>query len=224
MAKKGKAQFRDLGIKKSKAELIARAQQASSTGTKRTYKNLRLKQKAANERMRQLEKAGINSPAYQALQAKLEILGKQKKGDRGRRFSETGKATYNEMEIQMKILDEFLGQETSTLKGARGYYDDVWSTANAENKLEAAGITRQQWFDFWENMPAKKKDRLLGSEQYVTIIQAYSMKNGNLEVEGKLSIEDIADYLSSAETVKGAYESIGLTYKDMRKARRLGAL
>lgn len=224
MAKKGKAQFRDLGIRKSKAELVARAQKASGTGLRRSYKSLRLKQKAANERMRQLEKAGINSPAYQAIQAKLEILGRQKKGVRGRRFSETGKATYNEMEIQMKILDEFLGQDTSTLTGAREYYDDVWSSANSNNKLEAAGITREQWFDFWENMPAKKKDRLLGSEQYVTIIQAYAMKNGNLEAEDKLSIEDIAEYLSSSETVKGAYESIGLTYKDMRKARRLGAL
>lgn len=211
-------------LARRKRERAISSQKAAVTGQRRFYNELRLKQKAANERMRQLEKAGIKSPAYQAIQGKLEILGKQKKGDRGRRFSETGKATYNEMEIQMKLLSEFLSQETSTTRGATDYYDRVWATANANDKITAAGISREQWFDFWENMPTKKKERLLASEQYVTMIQAYALKNGNLEVEDKMSLEDIADYISSKETVKDAYQSIGLTYQDMKKARRLGAL
>ena len=101
----------------------------------RFYEDLRLKEKRANERMRQLEKAKIKSPAYQAVQAKLEVLGKQTKGDRGRRFSETGKATYNEMEALEKILNNFLGYETSTLRGAKKYREDIWQTANNNNKL-----------------------------------------------------------------------------------------
>ena len=226
MAQKGKTKLRDLGKRKesSRAEVKARVNAATQKGQRRLYKSLRLKQKAANERMRQLERAGINSPAYQALQGKLEILGKQKKGDRGRRFSETGKATYNEMQLQMKMLDEFLNQDTSTLKGARSYYDEVWASANANNNLAAAGITREQWFKFWESMPDKKKDHTYGSDVIVTIVQAYAMKNGSLENEGKMSIEDIASAIQDSENYKAAYTSIGLGYKDMRAAKSLGTL
>lgn len=223
MAKKGKAQFRDLGRKKSAEEMASRAQAASQRGNRRIYQSLRLKQKAANERMRQLEKNDIKSPAYQSVQGMLEVLGKQRKGDRGRRFSETGKATYNEMQLQMKILDNFLNADTSTLTGAREYYDDVWESANANNHLAEAGITREQWFNFWENMPDKKK-RPFGSEQIVRIVQAYSMKNGSLEAEGKMSIEDIANEIKNAEDVKSAYTSIGIKPKEFANTKKLGRL
>lgn len=223
MAKKGKAQLRDLGRKKSAEQIASRMQATREKGNKRQYKSLRLKQKAANERMRQLEKSDINSPAYQSVQGMLEILGKQRKGNRGRRFSETGKATYAEMKMQMKILDNFLNADTSTLTGAREYYDDVWASANANNNLSEAGITRQQWFDFWENMPDKKK-RPFGSEQIVRIVQAYSMKNGSLEAEGKMSIEEIADYIKNADDVKSAYRSLGIKPKEYAKTSKLGSL
>lgn len=185
----------------------------------RFYNELRLKEKAANERMRQLEKSGIQSPAYQAVQAKLEILGKSTKGSRGRRFSETGKATYNEMEILDKILNEFLyEQSTSTVKGAKEYMDDVWNTANENNKLSDAGISRKEWLDFWESMP-DKKDRLYGSTQIVAIVRAYSMKNGQLEDENKMSMQEIADEIQSSKNLKSAYASLGLSYKEVQSAK-----
>ena len=185
----------------------------------RFYKELRLKEKAANERMRQLEKAGIKSPAYQAAQAKLEILGKTTKGNRGRRFSETGKATYNEMEILDKILNEFLyEQTTSTVKGAKEYEDDVWNSANQNNKLDEAGITRKEWLDFWASMP-DKKERLYGSTQIVAIVRAYSMKNGQLEDENKMSMQEIADEIQASKNLKSAYASLGLSYKDVQSAK-----
>ena len=172
-----------------------------SQGNKRLYQELRLKQKRANERMRQLEIAQIESPAYRAVQAKLEILGKQRKGARGRRFSETGRATYNEMEVQLKILNEFLGQETSTTRGAKDYYDRVWETANKGDKLTNAGITREQWFDFWESMPDKKKDRMFYSQQ-VKIFKSFMRKNGKLVDEGKISVEQIADAIQESKNLK----------------------
>lgn len=185
----------------------------------RFYNELRLKEKAANERMRQLEKSGIQSPAYQAVQAKLEILGKSTKGSRGRRFSETGKATYNEMEILDKILNEFLyEQSTSTVKGAKEYMDDVWNTANENNKLSDAGISRKEWLDFWESMP-DKKERLYGSTQIVAIVRAYSMKNGQLEDENKMSMQEIADEIQSSKNLKSAYASLGLSYKEVQSAK-----
>ena len=185
----------------------------------RFYNDLRLKEKAANERMRQLEKSGIQSPAYQAVQAKLEILGKTTKGSRGRRFSETGKATYNEMEILDKILNEFLyEQSTSTVKGAKEYMDDVWNTANENNKLSDAGISRKEWLEFWESMP-DKKERLYGSTQIVAIVRAYSMKNGQLEDENKMTMQEIADEIQSSKNLKSAYASLGLSYKEVQSAK-----
>lgn len=196
----------------------AKIKNATSKGNKRKYEELRLKAKAANERMRQLEKQGIKSPAYQAVQAKLEVLGKKTKGDRGRRFSETGRATYNEMEVLNKVLDEFLEAKTSKLAGAKEYERDVWETANKNNKLSDAGITRDDWLEFWRNMP-DKKNRLYGSTQIVAIVRAYSMKNGKLEDDDKMSVQEIADEIQNSKNLKSAYKALGLSYKEVNTAR-----
>lgn len=209
----------------------------------RFYKELRLKEKAANERMRQLEKLDMNSPAYQAVQAKLEVLGKQTKGNRGRRFSETGKATYNEMEILNKVLDEFLyGDVTSTVKGARDYWDDVWGTANKNAHLDEIGISRREWLDFWETM-GDKKDRLYGSSQNVAIMRAFAIKKDanqkemqalrekkrltkadkerleQLEDLDKMTTQEIADEIQASRNLKDAYKKLGLTNSEVTAAR-----
>ena len=186
---------------------------------KRYYKELRLKEKAANERMRQLEKAGIKSPAYLAAQAKLEVLGKTTKGGRGRRFSESGKATYNEMEILNKILNEFLyEQETSTLKGARQYEEDVWNTANKNGKLSDVGISRDDWLEFWKSMP-DKKERLYGSSQLVAMMRAYAKKNGELEDMDKMSMQEIAEEIQASKNLKDAYKKLGITSSEVTAAK-----
>ena len=201
-----------------------RARKTSTQGNKRFYPDLRLKEKAANERMRQLEKAGLNSPAYQAIQAKLEVLGKQTKGNRGRRFSETGKATYNEKELLNKILDEFLtGDTTSTLTGAREYQEKAWQTANKNNRLGVAGISQKDWLKFWESMP-DRKDRLYGSDQIVAIVRAYKIKHKRIKDENELSVEEIAQAIKESENLKDAYEALGITYKQAERARIKGRL
>lgn len=219
MAQKGKAKLRDLGNNRNKQVKSKRAQRAAERGNVRYYNDLRLKAKAANERMRQLEKQGINSPAYQSVQAQLEILGKQTKGNRGRRFSETGKATYNEAELLNKILDNFLyEQSTSTLKGAREYQKDVWESANANNKLSEAGISKDDWLHFWESMP-DKKERMYGSSQIVAMMRAYSMKNNKLDDQDKMTVEEIADEIQNSKNLKSAYKALGLNYDEVSKAR-----
>lgn len=187
-------------------------------GNKRFYKELRLKEKAANERMRQFEMQGIKSPAYQAVQAKLEVLGRQTKGDRGRRFSETGRATYNEMELLNKILDEFLEQKTSKLKGAKEYEQDVWESANKNNKLSQAGISRDDWLNFWQAMP-DRKDRLYGSTQIVAMIRAYTIKNGKLDDDNKMTVQEIADEIQASKNLKDAYAKIGLSRQEVDAAK-----
>ena len=214
-----------------------KANKAASTGNKRFYSKLRLKEKAANERMRQLELAGIKSPAYQRVQAQLEILGKRTKGDRGRRFSETGKATYNEMELLDKILNEFLYEnKTSTLTGAREYMDEVWNSANKNLKLAQAGISREEYLAFWENLPSKK-DRLYGSEQYVAMMRAYTIKQDQLDklrnkprIEltkkekelvdmDRMSLEEIAAEIEASKDLSSAYKALGLDLKEVNKAK-----
>lgn len=219
MAQKGKAKLRDLGNKRNKEQKSKRAQRAAERGNVRFSNELRLKEKAANERMRQLEKRGLNSPAYQSVQAQLEILGKQTKGNRGRRFSETGKATYNEAELLNKILDNFLyEQSTSTVKGAREYQKDVWESANENNKLSEAGISKDDWLHFWESMP-DKKERMYGSSQIVAMVRAYSIKNNKLNDEDKMSVEEIADEIQNSKNLKSAYKALGLNYDEVSNAR-----
>lgn len=209
-----KTKLTDLGLKKSRKEIKKRIQKAATQGQRGKDEELRLLAKAANERMRQLEKADINSPAYQAAQAKLEILGKTKAGGKGRRFSETGKGTYNEREIQKRMIKEFLGAKTSTKTGARNYYDSSWESANNKIHLEEAGITREQWFDFWENMPQKQKDRMYYSNQ-VKIFKAVMRKNGQLEDENKIKVEDIVDAIQHEETLSKVYEKLGVSLMEV---------
>lgn len=187
---------------------------------KRYYSDLRAMAKRANQRMLRLERAGISSPAYQAAQSKLEILGRTSSGNRGRRFSETGRATYNEMEATKKVLEDFLNATTSTISGEVDFRKRVWNSANTNNQLDEAGITRKDWEEFWESMPSEK-DRLYGSDQIVAIIRAYSQKNGELQDEDKLTMEEIADKIQSSKNLKSAYRSLGITSKEVINARPL---
>lgn len=193
----------------------------------RMYNDLRLLAKKANQAMVRLERLGIETPAYQAVQAKLEILGKQTKGTRGRRFSETGKATYNEYEAQKKILTEFLNMKTRTQAGAKQWVENVWQGALDSDKgllLREAGITRDQWLEFWSNMPSNHKERFLGSEQIVKLMRTYLYKNRELADDQKMSIAEIADAIKKSESVTEGYKQLGLTYKDIKKVSSLGAL
>lgn len=200
----------------------------STRGNKRYYSELKSKAKRANQRLVRLEQLEIESPAYQAVQAKLEILGKQKNGNRGRRFSESGKATYNEYEILNKILDDFLNLETSTTKGATQWVEDVWQGALNSDKglfIKEAGITKEQWLDFWSNMPADKKSRMFASEQIVKMLRSYTYQNRELKDNDKMSMEEIAEAINSAESVKAGYEALGLSYKEVSETtKELGAL
>ena len=203
---------------KYQERLRTSAKRSAEQGSKRQYEELRLKSKRANERMRQLERAGLNTPAYQTVQAKLEILGKRTRGNTGRRFSESGKATYNEKELLLKILDEFLGFVTSTISGANKYYNDIWQTANKGDQLTRAGISRDEWFEFWESLP-DKKSRLYGSSQIVAILRTYTRKNQNLQDNQKYSVQEIADEIQNSKNLKDVYNKLGLTAKEVAKNR-----
>lgn len=188
----------------------------------RQYDDLRLMAKRANQRMVELEKRDIVSPAYQSVQAKLEMMGRRSGDGRGRRFSETGKATYNQYESIKKVLNEFLNeQSTSTITGAKAARDKIYNTADKRYNLKESGISKSDYFDFIGNWADKNKDKILSSEQAVEIYRAYSMKKGDIKPEDRLTNKDIAQIIKSSGNVKEAYKAVGITYKDIKAVREL---
>lgn len=187
----------------------------------RQYDDLRLMAKRANQRMVELEKRDIVSPAYQAVQAKLEMMGRRSGNGRGRRFSETGKATYNEYEATKKVLEEFLGATTSTLTGSRTVRDKIYNTADKRYNLSKSGIGKNEYFQFIGKWADKNKDKILSSEQAIEIYRAYSLKKGEIEPEDILSDQDIAEIIKKSKNVKEAYKEVGITYQDIQAARNL---
>ena len=192
---------------------------------KRAYKDIQLMAKRVNERMRQLEKKDIKSPAYRSLQATLEMMGKRGTDNYGRRFSEGKMYTYTEAMSLRAILSKALGKETLSLSGAKSYYDKVWQGAlnNPKLKIKENGITREQWFDFWENMPTKEKDRTYGSEQNVKLLIEYTRQHGKLGVDNAMTAEEIAAEIQASTSLKDAYKKLGISVKG-KKSRDLGAL
>ena len=192
----------------------------------RFYKDLKQLAKQANQRMVRLEKAGIKSPAYEAAQAKLEMLGRSSKTAQGRRFSETGKATYNEYEQIKKILEEFIDQKTSTVKGANKYIEDVWQGAQKSEKISAdlkkAGITKEEWFEIWKSLPSNKKERMYSSSEYVEMVAVYKATKG--KTKGDVDVSDLVKQFENSKNLKSAYKSIGLSYHDFEVAESMGVL
>ena len=204
-------------------------------GQARKFEDLRLMAKRANQAMVRLERLHIYSPAYEYAQASLATMGKYASSEnRGARFNESGIATYNEYEYLKRIINKFLEAKTRTQTGAKQWVQNVWEGGNKAYDLESHGISKEDWLNFWKDMPANQKDRSLGSEVIVNLVRAYSMKieddkskaksqkKRQLIDQNRLSVEEIAKRISDSRDVKSAYKSLGLTYSDYRKSVKLG--
>lgn len=189
----------------------------------RYYEDLRKLQKRANQRMVRLEKEGIKTPAYQAVQAKLEMIGQRKGRAPGRRFKESGKATYNEYELQKKILEDFLGAKTSTVKQAKDYQSFIYDKSDQLFDLKENGISQKDWLQFWENMPAKKEERLLSSDRVIEIFKAFANKKGKRTTRklSKADLNKIVKAVQATDKFKDAYTRLGLTYNDIKAVKSL---
>ena len=181
----------------------------------RFYADLRTLQKRANQRLVRLEQADIESPAYRAVQAQLEVLGRSSKTAAGRRFSETGKATYNEYEMQKAILVKFLGQTTSMVKGAMRAIEQSYGTANIHYRLADLGITKEQWGEFWQNFPANKKDRMF-YEQSVKIFKAVIRRQGQPDFdETEYTPAEIAQAIQEGVLLTNIYDKLNLDWQSV---------
>lgn len=182
---------------------------------------LRKLAKAMNQRMVELEKRGFNSPAYRAVQARLQQLGRDRLRAAGRRFSETGYfANQNEMRKVESILQKFKEQETSKLSGYRVYRKRVLDGLQERYNYKSQGITDDDMMDFWEEMPDDEKERMYGSDETFIIVAKFLIDKRKhreilTEVVG-LSASDAAEYLQS---VKG----IGVTEEEIEQMRELDA-
>ena len=188
------------------------------------YSDLRTLAKRANQRMRELEKRDAQSPAYQAVQAKLEMLGKRASASKGRRFSESGRASYNEYEAMRSVLEEFLfKQKTSTIRGYNEYVESVWQGALSSDRIstdiKAAGITKDQWFAMWASLP-DKKHRAYDSEEYIQALAQYSATHDNENFD----VAKLMKEFEAATDLKSAYAGLGLSITDLENAADLGVL
>ena len=190
------------------------------------YDDLRLAAKAANERMRQIEKAGVNSQAYESAQAFLRAIG-VKPGKNGKyRFSESGKADRYEKQRLMNRLNRFKNAATGTVSKTKRLYDTVWNTANAKYGLADRGVSQEQYMDIWKNLPSRKKDRLFGSETTMKIVEAYNKKadEQGLTPENRLTVGEIIDEIQAASDYSNALQRVGLTYEDIDALIPLGSI
>lgn len=209
----------------SRSEKRDRLQKVAS-GSSKFYADLRRKAKVANQRLVRLERADKKSPAYLAVQAKLEILGREAGKTKGRRFSETGKATYNEYQALSKVLDEFIAQKTSTVKGYTDYVNEVWRGAlkseNIDVDLKKAGITKEQWFEMWSALPDKKY-RTFDSSEYIEALALYNVKGGKVSGE-VISVSDMIKQFEDNQNLSSALRSVGISDHDYDIALEMGVL
>ena len=200
--------------------------------------------KKANRRMRELEASGYESgsPAYQSVQAHLEMMGRQTKTAAGRRFSESGKyADRNDLTQQLGVINKFLNAKTSTRTGYEEYRKKVYETADETYKLKENNISQSDYEDLLNALPDKESDRAYYLSFYIEAYEAYELqirnipdniediKNdpelgdeqkklliGKLEErqENKYTVEELIDIMESSKNLKDAYKQLGLTQAD----------
>lgn len=186
-------------------------------------RELKLKAKRANQRMKQLEKFGKKPPAYTAIQARLEIAGRRKGTASGRRFSETGKyLNKNDLKYQESLIDKFLAARTSTITGYKEWQAEIYATANKHMNLTSGGISQDQYFELWDALPDDERDRVYYAEYYINVMQAYEMKKqkGEVKNENAYSVQELVDIMDSAKSYKDALSKIGLTISDINDVKK----
>lgn len=197
--------------------------------------------KKANRRMRELEAAGYESgsPAYQSVQAHLEMMGRQTKTAAGRRFSESGKyADRNDLRQQLVVINKFLEAPTSTRTGYKSYRQAVYESADKTFKLKENGISQKDYEDLLNALPDKESDRAYYISYYIEAYEAYELKikedikdiktdpelgkaQKDLLIEKKMenqySVSELIDIMENSKNLKDAYKQLGLTQADFDK-------
>lgn len=179
--------------------------------------------KRANQRMVEMESRGIKSPAYKAVQASLEMMGRRSDRAGGRRFSEAGKGTENELRQMRAELEKFLNQQTSTVSGYKKYRKEVYRGADKEYHLSDAGISQEQFEELWEELPDREQDRMYYAAYYIQIMETYEMKvkSGEIKKENALTITDMIRILEGSTSLKEALSQLGISAQDIQEKHNI---
>lgn len=181
--------------------------------------------KMANRRMRDLERAGYRTKAYEGVQSWLKLAGRPSR-DGKYRFSETGRADYNTREGMKARLRIFIRADTSSVAKTQRLRNRIWNSANENNRLEERGVTREEYFNIWSSLPDDKRERMFSSDVYISVVSAYNKKmdDKGVDEENRLSVDEIVELIQNADNYKGALKAVGLTFRDIKKASDLGEL
>lgn len=168
--------------------------------------------KQANQRMVRLEQAGYKSPAYKAVQAKLQSLGRTSKKAAGRRFAESGKGTRNEIKAMKKALTDFLNSKTSTQKGYKDYRQAVLKGAQKKLDYKGQGLTDDEFLQIFEDLPDKEEDRIYYAAVVVETVSAAKKK---FKKTNTFNIDEIVNILQESKDYKTALKEIGIELSDI---------
>lgn len=182
------------------------------------YSNeLRKLAKSMNQRMLELEKRGMNSPAYQSIQARLAAMGRPKNKKGVYRFSETGKfKNKNEMAQYKALLERFKAQATSKVSGYKEYRKGVLGGLQKRYDYKSMGLSDDDVMEFWEAMPDNERDRIYGSDETFIIVAAYvnNKRWKTLVNDNAYTIKEIVDTINDSQSLTDALKKLGI---DMRQ-------
>lgn len=176
-------------------------------------REFQLMAKRANQRMRELEKRGIKSPAYNAVQAKMQQLGITGTA-KGRRFTESGKADRNTMLQMKKALSDFLNQKTSTLKGYAEYRKNVLEGLEEKYNYSDMGLSDEDMMEIFEELPDEEEDRTYYASVVVETVAA-------AKKDGEYSISEIVEKLQNSKDYLSALKSLNLTISDINNVGKI---
>ena len=151
--------------------------------------------KTANQRLRQIEQAGLTSAsnAYRFIEGRAydeeSYMDKTKKGEMKFRtnYSDT---TLNGLREQMGELQEFLFKsKTSTVTGVKNKYLKGYETAKKNNPELFGKMSFNEFGDLWNTFNMKQMVKMYGSDVTVKFIN-------ESESQG-LSTDDINEIMSS---------------------------
>lgn len=210
---------------------LTRQQIESMTDIEKLKQVLRIYSKAANTRLRALEKAGLTSaPAYESIRNyaydERNFMAWTKNGQFKFNTNTRGMAI-NQIRRELLELDTFLFRShTSTVKGAKSAREKIRAATVKQNQR---GTKSQRVIDFFDNMSDEEFDDfwhyenikrlydMYGSDEAVRIIEA-GLDNPNINGSYELLEMALADILNDDT------KSLASIYRDLEDFEPTGSV
>ena len=121
------------------------------------------------------------------------------------------------------ILNQFLEQKTSKVRGYKEYIENVLEGAKQRYDFNALSITEDEYLEIWEYLPDNEADRIFGSDDDVLIVSEVLQKQKSGESANNYSVKEIMEIMHNRNaTLKETLGNLGLSTSDYM--RSLGKL